>query len=428
VHRLKQGRRGFGDPRHVAGKNQREVRGDSEGSEVLHPRGNCGRRAGKHRSLANHGYGGAGCRNRDLFSIPHDDHVPGRRRDSGQSALEQRPLAPAKPGLWGAIEPRTPAPGEHYRVDDHPASLCSERPECCDEGMQRIAIRRRVTRVSLEAGARQSEDMLAAEEPLEIRVGGTSLAITMRTPGHDFDLAAGFLVSEGVVATADHFAAARYCAGATDEGLNTYNVLDVTLGRGVAAPDPSLERNFYTTSSCGLCGKASIDAVRTHSHWTVLEDDLVVRAELLTTLPDRLREGQDVFEKTGGLHAAALFDGRTGELLVLREDVGRHNAVDKVIGWALVQGLLPLRGTVLMVSGRSSFELTQKALMAGIPMLAAVSAPSSLAAELANEVGITLIGFLRGTSMVVYSRPERVDPTIRDAVASDALHQEKVAL
>ena len=274
--------------------------------------------------------------------------------------------------------------------------------------MQRIAIRRRVTRVSLETGARSSEDMLAAEEPLEIRVGGTSLAVTMRTPGNDFDLAAGFLVSEGVIAKAEHFAAVRYCAGATVDGLNTYNVLDVTLGLGVPAPDPSLERNFYTTSSCGLCGKASIDAVRTHSHWAVADDDLVVPAELLSTFPDRLREQQQVFEKTGGLHAAALFDGRTGDMLVLREDVGRHNAVDKVIGWALTQGLLPLRGTVLMVSGRSSFELTQKALMAGIPLLAAVSAPSSLAAELANEVGITLVGFLRGSSMVIYARPERV--------------------
>jgi FdhD protein len=275
--------------------------------------------------------------------------------------------------------------------------------------MGRIAIRRRVTRVSLETGARSTEDLLAAEEPLEIRVGGTPLAVTMRTPGHDFDLAAGFLVSEGVVAAAGEVLATRYCAGATAEHLNTYNVLDVTLASGVAAPDPSLERNFYTTSSCGLCGKASIDAVRTHSHWDVQGDDLVISASLLATFPDRLRQGQDVFDKTGGLHAAGLFDGRTGELLVLREDVGRHNAVDKVVGWAVTNGMLPLRGTVMMVSGRSSFELTQKALMAGIPFLAAVSAPSSLAAELATEAGITLVGFLRGSSMVIYSRPDRVD-------------------
>lgn len=259
-----------------------------------------------------------------------------------------------------------------------------------------------------DGDTRGTEDLLAAEEPLEIRVAGRPLAVTMRTPGHDVELAAGFLVSEGVVSSADDFAAARYCAGTTDEGVNTYNVLDVTLGRGVPAPDPSLARSFTTTSSCGLCGKASIDAVRTHSHWTVADDELVVPADLLATLPDRLREHQEVFDKTGGLHAAGLFDGATGELLVLREDVGRHNAVDKVVGWALTQGLLPLRGTVLMVSGRSSFELTQKALMAGIPFLASVSAPSSLAADLAQEAGITLVGFLRGSSMVVYTRPERV--------------------
>jgi FdhD protein len=282
--------------------------------------------------------------------------------------------------------------------------------------MGRIAIRRRVTRVSIDSGARQTEDFLAAEEPLEIRVGGKPLAVTMRTPGHDFELAAGFLVSEGVVASAGEIVATRYCAGLPADTANTYNVVDVTLTPGVAAPDPSLERNFYTTSSCGLCGKASIDAVRTHSHWDVHSDDLVVPASLLATFPDLLRAGQDVFEKTGGLHAAGLFDGRTGELLVLREDVGRHNAVDKVVGWAVTNNMLPLRSTVLMVSGRSSFELTQKALMAGIPFLAAVSAPSSLAAELATEAGITLVGFLRGSSMVVYSRPDRVDARIREGV------------
>lgn len=252
------------------------------------------------------------------------------------------------------------------------------------------------------------EDVLAAEEPLEIRVGGQSLAITMRTPGNDVDLAAGFLVSEGVISNGEQFAAARYCAGTDDDGMNTYNVLDVTLAPGVAAPDPSLQRNFFTTSSCGLCGKASIDAVRTTSAYTASADALRIEAALLTTFPNRLREQQAVFEKTGGLHAAALFDGVTGELLVLREDVGRHNAVDKVIGWATRENLLPLRGIVLMVSGRASFELMQKASMAGIPMLAAVSAPSSLAVELAVELGITLVGFLRGDSMVIYSRDERV--------------------
>ena len=274
--------------------------------------------------------------------------------------------------------------------------------------MGRITVRRRVTRLTVGGSKRVREDVLAAEEPLEIRVGGQSLAITMRTPGNDIDLAAGFLVSEGVISSGEHFAAARYCAGTDDDGMNTYNVLDVTLAPGVAPPDPSLQRNFFTTSSCGLCGKASIDAVRTTSAYNSESDALRIEAALLTTFPDRLREQQDVFDKTGGLHAAALFDGSTGELLVLREDVGRHNAVDKVIGWATRENLLPLRGTVLMVSGRASFELMQKASMAGIPMLAAVSAPSSLAAELASELGITLVGFLRGDSMVIYSGAERV--------------------
>jgi FdhD protein len=250
-------------------------------------------------------------------------------------------------------------------------------------------------------------DTLVVEEPLEIRVGGKALAVTMRTPGSDMELAAGFLVSEGVISEADHVLAQRYCAGATDEGLNTYNVLDVSLAAGVAPPDPSVERAFYTTSSCGLCGKASLDAVRTTARWSVAEDDVVVTAELLAQLPDRLREAQKVFDRTGGLHAAALF-GAGGELLVLREDVGRHNAVDKVVGWALQAGRLPLRQTVLLVSGRASFELAQKAWMAGIPVLAAVSAPSSLAVDLAEEAGMTLVGFLRGPTMNVYSRADRI--------------------
>jgi len=274
--------------------------------------------------------------------------------------------------------------------------------------MNRITARRRVIRLTVGDSATRREDVLAVEEPLEIRVGGRPLAVTMRTPGHDFDLAAGFLVSEGVITRGEHYRSARYCAGATEEGLNTYNVLDVTLAPGVAPPDPSLERSFYTTSSCGLCGKASIDAVRTQSAYSVREDQMRVDAELLATFPETLRAGQDVFDKTGGLHAAALFDAESGRMLVLREDVGRHNAVDKVIGWALTEDRLPLRGTVLMVSGRASFELTQKAMMAGIPVLAAVSAPSSLAAELATEAGLTLVGFLRGRSMVIYSGDERV--------------------
>jgi FdhD protein len=274
--------------------------------------------------------------------------------------------------------------------------------------MSHIMVRRMVTRLLVGDAALAQEDMLAVEEPLELRVGGRSLAVTMRTPGHDFDLAAGFLVSEGVIARAEHFSSARYCSGANDEGVNTFNVLDVSLAPGVARPDPSLERSFYTTSSCGLCGRASIDAVRTQSAYEVRGDGLRVDAELLTTFPPMLCAGQAVFEKTGGLHAAALFDGVSGKMLVVREDVGRHNAVDKVIGWALKEDRLPLRGKVLMVSGRASFELIQKAIMAGIPVLAAVSAPSSLAAEMATEVGMTLVGFLRGSSMVIYAGDERI--------------------
>jgi FdhD protein len=244
---------------------------------------------------------------------------------------------------------------------------------------------------------------------LEIRVGGRPLTVTMRTPGHDFDLAAGFLVSEGVVSATDQVAGIRYCAGATDDGSNTYNVVDVVLAAGVPAPDASLERNFYTTSACGLCGKASLEAVRTTAHWTVADDPLRLTPEELAALPDRLRAAQRVFDTTGGLHAAGLFDA-AGELICLREDVGRHNAVDKVIGHALREGLVPLRGMILMVSGRASFELVQKALMAGIPVLAAVSAPSSLAVDLAAENGLTLVGFLRGNSMNVYSGTERLQP------------------
>ncbi|MBV7247565.1 formate dehydrogenase accessory sulfurtransferase FdhD [Streptomyces sp. MW-W600-10] len=272
--------------------------------------------------------------------------------------------------------------------------------------MGRVIARRRVLRVR-EGRSSYRPDTLAAEEPMEIRVGGRPLAVTMRTPGDDFDLAAGFLVGEGVVHRAGDVAGIRYCAGATADGGNTYNVVDVALAPGVPAPDPSLERNFYTTSSCGLCGKAGLDAVRTSAVWSVAEDPLRIGTDVLTALPDRLRAAQRVFDSTGGLHAAGLFTA-DGELLCLREDVGRHNAVDKVVGHALRSGLLPLRGSVLMVSGRASFELVQKAVMAGVPMLAAVSAPSSLAVDLAAESGLTLVGFLRGASMNVYAGDGRV--------------------
>lgn len=280
--------------------------------------------------------------------------------------------------------------------------------------MGRITLRRRVTRVTIGDGgavdARARADILAVEEPLEIRVGGEPLTITMRTPGHDVELAAGFLVSEAVISRGEQFRAAIHCGGPGTGGTdgNTYNVLDVTLAEGVALPDTAIARNFYTTSSCGLCGKASIDAVATVSAYDVGADAAVVDARRLLTFPERLRAEQTAFEKTGGLHAAALFDADTGELLVVREDVGRHNAVDKVVGWAVQNDRLPLRRTVLQVSGRASFELVQKAVMAGIPILTAVSAPSSLAVELAASSGLTLVGFLRGRSMNVYTHAERI--------------------
>ncbi|MEU4163320.1 formate dehydrogenase accessory sulfurtransferase FdhD [Actinoplanes sp. NPDC026670] len=272
--------------------------------------------------------------------------------------------------------------------------------------MGRVTSRRRVTRI-VDGVAAEPVDTLAAEEPLEIRVNGKSLVVTMRTPGDDFDLAAGFLVSEGVVRAAGEIAGIRYCLGATADGVNTYNVVDVVLASWMAPPDPSLERNFYTTSSCGLCGKASLDAVRTVASWSVRDDPVRLDPAVITALPGTLRAAQRVFDRTGGLHAAGLFSA-DGRLLCLREDVGRHNAVDKAVGWALRDGRLPLRDTILMVSGRASFELVQKAVMAGIPALAAVSAPSSLAADLAADAGLTLIGFLRGTSMNVYTGAHRV--------------------
>jgi len=254
-------------------------------------------------------------------------------------------------------------------------------------------------------------DTLVAEEPMEIRLNGKPIAITMRTPGDDFALAVGFLVSEGVLAEQRELRNIVYCAGATTDGSNTYNVVDVSTAADVVLPDITLERNVYTTSSCGLCGKASLDAVRTTARWAIDDgaDAPPVRLapELLASLPDRLRASQRVFDRTGGLHAAALFT-EEGELLDIREDVGRHNAVDKLVGRALRSGDLPLSRTILLVSGRASFELAQKAVMAGIPVLAAVSAPSSLAVDLAAESGLTLVGFLRGANMNVYAGEDRI--------------------
>ncbi|MCL2729897.1 MAG: formate dehydrogenase accessory sulfurtransferase FdhD [Actinomycetia bacterium] len=280
--------------------------------------------------------------------------------------------------------------------------------------MGRVTERRRVLRIR-DGVTGHRADTLVAEEPMEIRLNGRPLAVTMRTPGDDFALAVGFLVSEGVLASDQDVTGVVYCAGATADGGNTYNVVDVTLAPGVPMPDITLERNVYTSSSCGLCGKASLDAVRTATRMPAGDPQQPrLTPELLAALPDRLRAAQAVFDRTGGLHAAALFTGE-GELLDVREDVGRHNAVDKLVGRALQQGLLPLHDRILMVSGRASFELVQKAVMAGIPVLAAVSAPSSLAVDLAAESGLTLVGFLRGSSMNVYSGAGRFARAVEQA-------------
>jgi FdhD protein len=275
--------------------------------------------------------------------------------------------------------------------------------------MGRVTVRRRVLRYT-DGGQAERADTLVAEEPLELRVGGRPVSVTMRTPGDDFDLVAGFLVTEGIIGSAEQLVAMRYCAGTDQDGANTYNVIDAALAPGTVLPELAVNRNFYTTSSCGLCGKASIDAIRTIARYDVSADPLRLTPAVLAKLPETLRAAQRVFSRTGGLHAAGLFTA-DGELLVLREDVGRHNAVDKVVGWAVRDGRVPLRGCVLLVSGRASFELTQKALMAGIPALAAVSAPSSLAVELAEEAGMSLVGFLRGTSMNVYTGGHRIGET-----------------
>jgi len=264
----------------------------------------------------------------------------------------------------------------------------------------------RVLRISTQpapgpaASGVHQPDLIVVEEPLEIRIGGEPLTVTMRTPGDDIDLAAGFLFTEGIVAAAADIAEIRMC----DD-----NVADVSLRPGVVVASDRLRRNFLTTSACGVCGKQSIDTVRTRAGFDVTADPMLLAPETLAALPDRLRESQRLFARTGGLHAAAIFTA-DGTLVALREDVGRHNAVDKVIGWALRAARLPLTGAVLLVSGRASFELAQKALMAGIPVLAAVSAPSSLAVELAAEAGMTLVGFLRGGSMNAYTGAQRLLP------------------
>jgi FdhD protein len=251
--------------------------------------------------------------------------------------------------------------------------------------------------------AKRQSDFLAREEPLEIRVRGRSVAVTMRSPGHDAELAAGFLLTEGVLHRAEDVVEIAHCQ--QGEAVNDQNVLNVFLSPSVEVDLERLTRHVFASSSCGLCGKASIEAVQ--QHFPPVESPLVMTSRTLLALPKRLRAGQDTFRKTGGLHAAAVFD-RRGRLVVLREDVGRHNAVDKVIGWGFLGGALPFDRRALMVSGRASFEIMQKALAARIPIVCAVSAPSSLAVEFARESNQTLVGFLRDDSFNVYSHPDRI--------------------
>lgn len=246
----------------------------------------------------------------------------------------------------------------------------------------------------------EADDEVAPEEPLEIRVRGRPVSITMRTPGHDEELAAGFLLSEGIIRCAPHVLKMEACER-NEEG----NLLNVQLDPLVPVNFEKLTRHVFASSSCGLCGKASIDAVR--GQFPPVESDVKVPAETILGLPGQMMRAQATFSRTGGLHAAGLFTA-AGELVVLREDVGRHNAVDKVLGYALLHNLLPLNRHVLMVSGRTSFEILQKALAAQVAIVAAVSAPSSLAVEFARDAGQTLAGFVRGERMNVYSHPHRV--------------------
>lgn len=257
-----------------------------------------------------------------------------------------------------------------------------------------------------------SEDVLATEEPLEIRIASqgarapSPLAVTMRTPGADFELAAGFLFNEGVVASREDIRSVSYCTDRATGERQRYNIVNVALRSSAGTAFANLERHFITSSACGVCGKATLDSLHERGYERAPKGP-ELSPDLLGSLPAKLRGAQRVFDTTGGLHAAAAFD-EGGELVVLREDVGRHNAMDKLAGWALLAGRMPLSGHVLVVSGRSSFELVQKSIRMGAGILCSVSAPSSLAVNLAREFGLTLVGWLREGRFKVYSCPERV--------------------
>src|ERR671939_1533434 len=285
-----------------------------------------------------------------------------------------------------------------------------ERAKATSEPRRRGSKSRVRVRVVEEGRIRVRPDTLATEEPLEIRlISGDvrqTAAVTMRTPGADFELAAGFLYGEGIIRSPEDILKISYCVDADLDAEQQYNIVNVKL-RGSRDYDPkALERLFYTTSACGVCGKASLEQLELRG-CPVMPVGPEIPAEIINTLPEKLREAQGLFDATGGLHAAALFDD-TGELLALREDVGRHNATDKLVGWALLEGRLPLSDHIVLVSGRSSFEILQKCLTAGVPVVCAVSAPSSLAVDVAREFGMTLIGFLRERRFNVYAGQERV--------------------
>lgn len=322
--------------------------------------------------------------------------------------------------------------------------------------MRSSQARVRVARVTKDGGRTHRADTLAVEEPLEIRVNGTRLAVTMRTPVHDFSLAVGFALSEGIINSASDVTSVRYCqkdqgpkglnsvgglglsteastavvaplslgsfSGAVSAVENTSdNVVDITLAPHVPDPAAATQRQLVVNSSCGLCGRQSLDDVHQNGCYPLdARSEFTLDEDTVMGLPDRLSEAQKVFAKTGGLHGAGIYDVDTGEMLVVREDVGRHNAVDKVLGWALMEGLLPLSRQVLVTSSRASFELVQKAAMAGMPMLVAVSAPSSLAVELAKESGMTLVGFTRGHRCVIYAGEERIVPPAQEASEATA--------
>jgi FdhD protein len=284
-----------------------------------------------------------------------------------------------------------------------------------------------IATVKVDGSSRSGHmDALAIEEPLEIRLDwdaprelarratpardtqrtDKTLSITMRTPGQDFELALGFLLSEGIVHSREDIDSYKHCGPAVRSD-GTSNIVRVAIAPGRAVDLARLERHFYTSSSCGVCGKTSLEAVRSVPHAPLAKDAPVLHAAMVHALPSTLRRGQEVFDRTGGLHAAGLFDA-AGNLVAVREDVGRHNALDKLVGSRLLAGALPASSHVLMVSGRASFELVQKAVMAGIPILAAVGAPSSLAVELAREEGMTVLGFVRDGRFNIYTGENRI--------------------